>query len=248
MAGIYRLITQAVAQQRKLFALLIDPEKCDAHRLQQVAESAAHAAPDLILVGGSQLRQSTADAIDRLRQHCDLPIVLFPGNVQQLAPNADALLLLSLISGRNAEWLIGQQVQAAQAIRASHIEVLPTGYILVDGGTQTAVQRISGTRPIAADDLELIAATALAGEQSGKQLIYLEAGSGATRPVPTSAIRAAKEVLTVPLVVGGGITTPQMLREAYAAGADMVVVGNHLETHLNQLGTFADTAKTITKK
>ena len=188
------------------------------------------------------------DAIDRLRQHCDLPIVLFPGNVQQLAPNADALLLLSLISGRNAEWLIGQQVQAAQAIRASHIEVLPTGYILVDGGTQTAVQRISGTRPIAADALELIAATALAGEQSGKQLIYLEAGSGATRPVPTNAIRAAKEVLTVPLVVGGGITTPQMLREAYAAGADMVVVGNHLETHLNQLGTFADTAKAITKK
>ncbi|MGM9745649.1 MAG: geranylgeranylglyceryl/heptaprenylglyceryl phosphate synthase [Paludibacteraceae bacterium] len=245
MAGIHHLITQAVAQRRKLFALLIDPEKCSAERLQAVAEAAATALPDLILVGGSQLQHSTADTIDRLRLHCNIPIVLFPGNALQLAPNADALLLLSLISGRNAEWLIGQQVKAAHAIRAAHLETIPTGYILIDGGKETAVQRVSGTRPLAADDLDLITATALGGEQAGKQLIYLEAGSGARRPVPTDVIRAVKQTLTIPLIVGGGITTPQMLRDAYAAGADMVVVGNHFETHLEQLGTFTGIAKHV---
>ncbi|MGN0186931.1 MAG: geranylgeranylglyceryl/heptaprenylglyceryl phosphate synthase [Paludibacteraceae bacterium] len=243
MSGIHHLITQAVAQQRKLFALLIDPEKCSNEHLRIVAQTAVKAKPDLILVGGSQLQQSTADTIDHLRQHCDIPIVLFPGNALQLAPNADALLLLSLISGRNAEWLIGQQVKAAHAIRNARLETIPTGYILIDGGKETAVQRISGTRPIAADNIDLITATALGGEQAGKQLIYLEAGSGALHPVPTNVIRAVKQTLTIPLIVGGGITTPQRLHDAYAAGADMVVVGNHFETHLEQLDTFTDIAK-----
>lgn len=232
-----------MAHRRKLFALLIDPEKCSLQRLQTVAEAAAVAKPDLILVGGSQLRQSTEQAIDVIKTVCHLPVVLFPGNVEQLASNADALLLLSLLSGRNAEWLVGQQVRAARCIHNLQIEVLPTGYILIDGGKTTAVQRVSQTQPIAADDVDLAVDTALCGEQAGKRLIYLEAGSGAVRPVSAATISAVKKMISVPLIVGGGITSVEALHQAYAAGADIVVVGNHLETHLDDLAAFVRVAR-----
>lgn len=243
MSSIFSQITDAVAHGRKLFALLIDPEKCSLQRLQTVAEAAAIAQPDLILVGGSQLRQSTEQAIDVIKKVCHLPVTLFPGNVEQLASNADALLLLSLLSGRNAEWLVGQQVRAARCIHNLQIEVLPTGYILIDGGKTTAVQRVSQTQPIAADDIDLAVDTALCGEQAGKRLIYLEAGSGAVRPVAAATISAVKKMISVPLIVGGGITSVEDLHQAYAAGADIVVVGNHLETHLDDLAAFVRVAR-----
>lgn len=245
MSSVYDKITTAVAQGRKLFALLIDPEKCTPARLETVAAAAAQAQPDLILVGGSQLRHSTEAAIATIKQRCDRPVVLFPGNALQLAANADALLLLSLLSGRNAEWLVGQQVRAARQIHALGIETIPTGYILIDGGKTSAVQRVSHTQPIAADDTDLAVATALCGQQVGKRLIYLEAGSGAANPVPPETIRAVKQMLHIPLVVGGGIANTEALRCAYAAGADIVVVGNHLETHLDDLQAFADAARKI---
>lgn len=243
MSTIFSQITDAVAHGRKLFALLVDPEKCSLPRLQTVAEAAAVAQPDFILVGGSQLRQSTEQAIDVIKKTCRQPVVLFPGNVEQLASNADALLLLSLLSGRNAEWLVGQQVRAARCIHNLQIEVLPTGYILIDGGKTTAVQRVSQTQPIATDDVDLAVDTALCGEQAGKKLIYLEAGSGAIRPVAATTISAVKKMISVPLIVGGGITSTDALRQAYAAGADMVVVGNHLETHLDDLAAFVRVAR-----
>ncbi len=245
MSSVYDKITAAVAQGRKLFALLIDPEKCTPARLETVAAAAAQAQPDLILVGGSQLRHSTEAAIATIKQRCGMPVVLFPGNVEQLASNADALLLLSLLSGRNAEWLVGQQVRAARQIHALGIETIPTGYILIDGGKTSAVQRVSHTQPIAAADTDLAVATALCGQQAGKRLIYLEAGSGAATPVPHETIRAVKQMLHIPLVVGGGIATTEALRCAYAAGADIAVVGNHLETHLDDLQAFADVARSV---
>ncbi len=242
MPSVYEKITAAVAQGCKLFALLIDPEKCTPARLAEVAEAAATAQPDLIFVGGSQWRHSTEAAIAAIKQRCATPVVLFPGNALQLAANADALLLLSLLSGRNAEWLVGQQVKAARQIHALGIETIPTGYILIDGGRTSAVQRVSQTQPIAATDIDLAVATALCGEQSGKRLIYLEAGSGAANPVPAETIRAVRQMLHIPLVVGGGIATTEALRSAYAAGADIVVVGNHLETRLDDLQAFVRTA------
>lgn len=242
MDSVYGKITAAVAQGRKLFALLIDPEKCTPARLETVAEAATTAQPDFIFVGGSQLRQSAETAIAAIKRRCAIPMVLFPGNALQLAPNADALLLLSLLSGRNAEWLVGQQVKAARQIHDSGIETIPTGYILIDGGKASAVQRVSQTQPIAASDTDLAIATALCGQQAGKRLIYLEAGSGAAHPVPAETIRAVRQTLNVPLVVGGGIATTDALRRAYAAGADMAVVGNHLESRLDDLRPFVEAA------
>ncbi len=247
MSSVYDKITTAVAQGRKLFALLIDPEKCTPDRLETVAAAAAQAQPDLIFVGGSQLRHSTEAAIAIIKRQCAMPVVLFPGNALQLAANADALLLLSLLSGRNAEWLVGQQVKAAQQIHALALETIPTGYLLIDGGKASAVQRVSHTQPIAADDIDLAVATALCGQQAGKRLIYLEAGSGATNPVPLETIRAVKQMLDIPLIVGGGIATTEALHCAYAAGADIVVVGNHLEAHLDDLQAFANVAKSVRK-
>ncbi len=237
----------AKAQGHKLFALLIDPEKCTGERLQKVIDVANAAQPDFIFVGGSQLQQSAETTIEIIKKKCKIPVVLFPGNALQLAPNADALLLLSLISGRNAEWLIGQQIKAARAIYDSKIEAIPTGYILVDGGKSTAVEQVSQTQPIAADNRDLIVATALGGEQAGKKLIYLEAGSGAKNSISAETIRAVKQVLTIPLIVGGGITSPEKMQEAYAAGADIIVVGNYLETHLEELPKFVAAARENSK-
>lgn len=243
--SVYETITTAKAKGQKLFAMLVDPEKCTTERLETIAEAAGKARPDFVFVGGSQLRQSTETTIAAIKQQCNVPVVLFPGNAMQLADNADALLLLSLISGRNAEWLVGRQVKAALQIHRLGIETIPTGYILIDGGRTTAVQRISRTQPIAANDTDLAVATALCGRQAGKQLIYLEAGSGADNPVPPETIRAVSRMLDVPLVVGGGITTTQALRCAYAAGADLVVVGNHFESRLDDLTAFVETAHNL---
>lgn len=233
----------AYRAHRKLFALLLDPEKADLRRLplcdslQTASASSDSSLPDYIFVGGS-----TGDSCDafvrQLRALTSVPIVLFPGSVAQFTPAADALLFLSLLSGDNPDFLNGQQIQAALAVQQSGIETIPTGYILVDGGVETSVMRVTRTRPISRTNPEGIVATSVAAQLMGKSLVYLEAGSGALTPVSADTIRAVRAALQIPLIVGGGIRTPEQMQSAYRAGADLVVIGNHFESHPEQLSLF----------
>ena len=169
------------------------------------------------------------NALSAIKSSTSIPVVLFPGNVFQLCPKADAILLLSLISGRNPEFLIGNHVVASYAIRDSGMEVIPTGYILIDSGLPTSVQYMSNTIPIPRNKTDIAIATALAGEQLGLKAIYLEAGSGAKEPVPTNLISQVRSSIQLPIIVGGGLHTPQQILEVRNAGANMVVVGNAVE-------------------
>ena len=238
MQPIYDIITAARNTNKRLFAVLIDPEKCIGAVLDDVIATANKAKPDFIFVGGSQLQNSVDETVVHIKSLTTIPVVLFPGNAFQLTNKADALLLLSLISGRNAEWLIGQHVQAAKAIQQSALETISTGYILIDGGNTTAVERVSKTKPLQRDAINEVVSTALAGQLLGHKLIYLEAGSGALNPVPTSLIKAVKKAIDIPLIVGGGLTSTDAIKQAYEAGADIVVVGNYLETHLEKMVDF----------
>ena len=182
------------------------------------------------LVGGSlQTATSYQDTLDWLAEFVTLPVVLFPGSMLQVSPKADALLLLSLISGRNPEYLIGQHVQAAVLLRNAGLTILPTGYMLVDGGKATTAHYITQTQPIPADKPEIAAVTALAGSQLGLKVLYLDCGSGALHPVPTAMVEAVRQVVDGPLVVGGGVRTPQQALALRQAGADWVVMGSVFE-------------------
>ena len=181
-------------------------------------------------MGGSTDKNNCIEnVVIELKKATSLPIIIFPGSANQVSNKADGILFLSLISGRNPEYLIEQQVQAAIQIKESNLEVLPTGYILVDGGKESAVERVSSSKPICQTNSELILKTALAGEFSGKKIIYLEAGSGATVPVASTIISLVKNNLSIPLIVGGGIQTLHQLTTAYTAGADLVVIGTAFE-------------------
>lgn len=227
---VYSIIQENITAGKKMLAVLIDPDKCSDTHLQTLLPLLKVHTPDFIFVGGSQLKISFADLIQTLKTELQIPVVLFPGDVTQFSPNADALLFLSLISGRNAEYLIGQHVNAAIPIHKSGLELIPTGYMLIDGGTKSAVEYISNTHPIPGDKNDIALATALAGEMLGMKAIYLEAGSGAQLPVSEAMIQHVKAQLSVPLIVGGGIKNSAQLLAAYQAGADLVVVGNVLET------------------
>ena len=192
----------------------------------------------LIFVGGSSGGEQTEKVVKQLKAQYDVPVVLFPGNVRQVTSEADALLFLSLLSGRNAEMLVGQQVRAAEAVRQAEIETIPMGYILVDGGRESAVARVSGTQPIAQEAVDEIVQTAMAAEMMGKQLVYLEAGSGALEPVRAEVISAVRAAISCPLIVGGGIRSTEAMQRAFDAGADIVVVGNWLEEHPEALEEF----------
>ena len=227
--SIYLGIIRAIKEERKLFAILIDPEdfvKMDAKKtFQNLPTFTTH-----ILVGGSTANAAdTQTTVAQIKKHTTLPVILFPGDHTQIAAEADALLFLSLLSGNNPEYLIGQQVKSVKDIKATKLEVIPTGYILIDGGKETAVQRVSATTPLDPLDAEKIIHTALAGQYSGKKLIYLEAGSGAKKQVPLSLIRAVKKELDVPLIVGGGIRSIEQMKKTYEAGADLIVVGTAFE-------------------
>ena len=244
-------ISAAKAEQRKLFAWLVDPEKAESSGQWLVgsgqwsvvsgqrADSEAVELPNmLIFVGGSSGGEQTEKVVKQLKAQYDVPVVLFPGNVRQVTSEADALLFLSLLSGRNAEMLVGQQVRAAEAVRQAGIETIPMGYILVDGGRESAVARVSGTQPIAQEAVDEIVQTAMAAEMMGKQVVYLEAGSGALEPVRAEVIRAVRAAISCPLIVGGGIRSTEAMQRAYDAGADIVVVGNWLEEHPEALEEF----------
>ncbi len=223
---VYNLIKSS---SRGTFALLIDPDKYSQNEISKVTENANQCEVDLILLGGSLIKSSMENALSAIKSSTSIPVVLFPGNVFQLCPKADAILLLSLISGRNPEFLIGNHVVASYAIRDSGMEVIPTGYILIDSGLPTSVQYMSNTIPIPRNKTDIAIATALAGEQLGLKAIYLEAGSGAKEPVPTNLISQVRSSIQLPIIVGGGLHTPQQILEVRNAGANMVVVGNAVE-------------------
>ena len=228
---------------KKALALLLDPEKADLSRLTFSPE----ACPDYIFVGGSTGGDTTAFVRalkDRLSAEVGLgrpPVILFPGNAAQFTPEADGILFLSLLSGTNPEYLVGQQIRSARAIRDSQIRSISTAYILIDGGVETSTMRVTGTRPLnpgSAEGIQTIIDTCIAAELMGKEAIYLEAGSGAKTPISSDIIAAVRSHTSATLIVGGGIRTPEAMNAAYAAGADIVVIGNHFESHPEELKDF----------
>ena len=228
-SSVYKDLIFSSENNTKLLAVLIDPEK---FLLEQAGEFLRNLPPNVshIFVGGSTSEKGdTQNVVKIIKNFTTLPVILFPGDHSQITEEADAIFFLSLISGRNPEYLIEQQVKAVERLKDTSLEIIPTGYILIDGGRECAVERVSQTRPMPQDNIDKIINTALAGEFSGKKLIYLEAGSGAKIPVSQEIIKAVKKALSIPLIVGGGIRTPQQIMKAYNAGADMVVIGTAFE-------------------
>jgi len=232
--NIYKNILSAKTDQKKLLAVLLDPEKVDIEKLPSFLDKIHKSMVTHIFVGGStDENQQIETLINALKKLSKLPVILFPGSSEQVINAADCLLFLSLVSGRNSEYLIGHQIKAAQTLKRNSLEIIPTGYLLIDGGTETAVQRVSKTTPLAQDPLKEIVSTALASEYLGQKLIYLEAGSGAKNPVSTTIIKEVKKQISVPLIVGVGIRNKQQLEQAYIAGSDFVVIGTAFELNLN---------------
>ena len=236
---IYAQISKNREQGQKMLAVLVDPDKCNTRFLTDFTAWVRASSPDFIFVGGSLVTESIDSVVHCLKTETDVPVVLFPGNATQLSPDADALLFLSLISGRNPEYLIGQQVVAAPQVRRSGIEVIPVGYMLIDGGTTTSVEYMSNTSPIPHGKNDIAVATAMAGEMLGLKMLYLEGGSGAAQPVSESMIAAVRQNISLPLIVGGGVRDAQTVRKIYGAGADLLVVGNVLEKDLSQMKAIA---------
>jgi putative glycerol-1-phosphate prenyltransferase len=231
MSRVQDLIYSAQTAGRKLLAVLIDPDfGQDEKRLERTVQNACMAKADLIFVGGSLLTTATFDkCVQRVQQLSDRPVVLFPGSPAQLSRHADAVLFLSLISGRNPELLIGHHVTAAPTIRAMGLEAIPTGYMLVDGGKPTTVSYVSQTVPIPHDKPAIAAATAMAGELLGLRTIYMDTGSGAERTVSPAMLTAVRQSVRLPIIVGGGIRDGRTARALCEAGADVLVVGTAFE-------------------
>lgn len=225
--------------ERKGFAVLVDPDKQDTQQLDLLLEAFSENAPDVILVGGSLVFHPVDTTVAYLKKHTEIPVYLFPGDATQLSDRADGIFFLSLISGRNPQFLIGNHVIAAPHLRRSGIDVIPTGYMLIENGHSTSVEYVSNTRPIPFGKIDLAVATAMAGELLGLKMIYLEAGSGAAKTVGIDMIAAIREAVGLPLVVGGGIRTVQDAEKVYRAGADLIVIGTHLEEFPGQIGAFA---------
>ncbi len=226
---------------KKQLAVLVDPDKCDASGpFEQTISIANKAKVDFFFVGGSLLTTNRFEAcIQTIREHSDIPIVIFPGSPAQVSSSADGILFLSLISGRNADALIGAHVLAAPVVKASGIEVLPTGYMIVDSGRQTTASYMSNSTPIPYDKPDIAACTALAGQLLGLQLVYLDGGSGAQKPISEEMIRAVKSQVDIPVIVGGGIRDADTATAICQAGADIIVVGNAIEKDPNLIPTIA---------
>jgi putative glycerol-1-phosphate prenyltransferase len=229
--GIYQQLIKAHTSNQKSLAVLIDPDVYDNDvKINQLLKTLSDCKIDYFFIGGSLLKNpDISKHVQFIKSNSNIPLILFPGNGLYLNPDVDAVLFLSLISGRNPELLIGQHIAVASALKESKVEVIPTGYILVDGGRPTSVSYLSFTNPIPNDKPEIISSTAIAGELLGMKLIYLEAGSGATSPVPENVVKHVYKSIDVPLIVGGGINTTEKAINALHAGADMIVIGNKIE-------------------
>lgn len=227
---LYQQLLEKKSNGLKSFALLIDPDKVNDEKIDQLTELATDAKVDYLFVGGSLVISNHLDAVvKRIKQNCSIPAILFPGSPSQISVHADGLLYLSLISGRNPELLIGQHVISAAAVKQSGLEIISTGYMVIDGGAPTTVSYISNAAPVPADKNEIAMCTAMAGEMLGMKVIYMDAGSGAKRPVSESMIDKVSKTIEIPLIVGGGITDPEKAYLNCKAGADVIVIGNAIE-------------------
>ncbi|MGB8190978.1 MAG: geranylgeranylglyceryl/heptaprenylglyceryl phosphate synthase [Chitinophagaceae bacterium] len=227
---VYHSLTERKANGQKSFAVLVDPDKVNPGMIDELSELATSAKVDYLLVGGSLVISNHLDeVVQQFKRNCKIPIILFPGSPSQVSKYADALLYLSLISGRNPELLIGQHVISAPFVKQSGLEIISTGYMVVDGGAPTTVSYISNATPLPADKNEIAMCTAMAGEMLGMKLIYMDAGSGAKKSITENMIRVVSQNVSVPLVVGGGITDPEKAYRNCKSGADVVVVGNAIE-------------------
>lgn len=232
---------RSTIRRRPMLALLVDPDKVeDSEKLDELIHNILSSRVDIILVGGSLIFSSVDDIVVALKQAVDKPVVIFPGLSSHFTPTADAILFLSLLSGRNPDFLIGNQVHAAIPIMKSGVEVISTAYILVDGGKTTSVEYMSNTMPIPANKPDIALATAAAAQLLGFKMIYLEAGSGALNHVPKDIINLVKKNINLPIMIGGGIKTEKNLCDVLDAGADIVVVGTAFEEDSGLINRFAD--------
>jgi phosphoglycerol geranylgeranyltransferase len=246
MANIYKHILNKFSNNEKMFAVLIDTDNVSEQTLSYLISQIAEVDVDLVFVGGSLLMKNNfVDMLAEIKSKVDIPVVLFPGSGQQVNENADAVLFLSLISGRNPEYLIGQQVLSAPVIRSIGLESISTGYMLIDSGVQTSVSYMSNTTPIPRNKINIAVSTAIAGEMLGLKLMYLDGGSGAKMVIPTEMIRAVKDSLSVPLIIGGGLSSEQEVMNAAEAGADIVVVGNAVEKDVDALRNLVNAFKSL---
>ena len=231
---IYTQIVNAKAHKKKLLAILLDPDKIVWEQLESLIENINESPATHIFIGGSLVETNRIDElILRLKKNIKLPIVLFPGNPSQISKEADGILFLSLLSGRNPDFLIEHQVKAAPILKQTELEIIPTAYLLIESGTITAVEKVSQTKPIARNNLNMTLATAQAAEMMGNKLLYLEAGSGAKNAVPTEMVQLVSQNINIPLIVGGGITSFEQIQKTYESGADLVVIGTAFEEDLH---------------
>lgn len=234
MKNIYQNILTAKQANKKLLAILIDPDKTKAEEIESLFQKINQSPATHIFIGGSIVEQICIDSlIIEIKKYCHLPILIFPGHPSQISNEADGILFLSLLSGRNPDYLIEHHINSVDILTNSTLEIISTGYILIDGGNETAVQRVSQTLPIENKNIELAYKTAKAGEYLGKKLIYLEAGSGANNHVSLEMISFISKNISVPLIVGGGIRNISKIEEIFKAGADLVVIGTAFENDIN---------------
>jgi putative glycerol-1-phosphate prenyltransferase len=247
--NIYQSLTDRKRQSKKSFAVLIDPDKVDNGSVEQLIQLSLDAQVDYFLVGGSLVVSNYLDeCVQLIKKNCDVPVILFPGSPSQVSKYADALLYLSVISGRNPELLIGQHVVSAPFIKKSGLEIMSTGYMVVDGGAPTTVSYMSNTAPLPSDKNEIAMCTAMAGEMLGMKLIYMDAGSGAKRAISESMIQKVSSCIEVPLIVGGGIVTAEKAYLNCKAGADVIVVGNAIEKDTSLIKEMAAAVHSIPVK
>jgi len=246
---IYSSLAEKKKQGKKSFAVLIDPDKVNNLLLDELIKLSLEAKVDYFLVGGSLVVSSNLDqCIQHIKRNCNIPVILFPGSPLQLCKDADALLYLSLISGRNPELLIGQHVVSAPFVKQSGLEIMPTGYIVIDGGAPTTVSYISNATPVPSDKNEIALCTAMAGEMLGMKLIYMDSGSGAKRPITESMIELVSKNISSPLIIGGGIIHPEKAYLNCKAGADVIVVGNAIEKDASLIREMSDAVHSVAIK
>ena len=231
---VYSYLLNRIEEKKAAYLILIDPDKLSEEQLLEFIKICDNSDVDGYLVGGSLITAGDLEkTIDNIKSVSKLPTILFPGSVNQVNGKADALFYLSLLSGRNPEHLIGNHVNAAPLIKKVGIETISVGYLLIESGKTTTAEYMSGTKPIPAHKPQIAAATALAGEYLGVKMIYLEAGSGADNPVPVEMVSIVSKVISIPIIVGGGIKTPQQAEERVRAGAKIIVTGNYFENSSN---------------
>lgn len=248
--SLFDILTEIKNRRGAGFFVLVDPDENHLEDLPEFAQQAELAGVDAFLVGASMLLSNKFEqTIEVLKANCDLPVIIFPGSSNQICDRADGILFLTMVSSRNPQYLISEQVKGAPLVKSAGLEVIPTGYILIESGRMTSVQYVSSSLPIPSDKPDLVKAHALAAQYMGMQTVYLEAGSGALYSVPEELIRAVRDYADIPIIVGGGIRKPQEARDKVTAGAAFVVVGNFFQNGNSSelLEEFAQAIHTVEK-